>query len=135
MFSSPLSRLATHLAGDTPELRMGSEFSPLYRFARGYIGSIQRPPADKKSRNTSTAFLRHVAIKISWVHTRDPSGPRRQCIFARVLAYTSNFNDSGYSSEHLVSLRDNVKGYVMKPSGNKHSGCNLQFWGFARLEE
>ena len=134
-FLPPMSRLVTHRAGDTPELRLGMDIASIYRYVFGYIGLIQRVAPDKRSQNTNTSFMCHVVLKISWVHTRDPAGPRRQCCFARVLAYSSNFATRDYSSENLLSIRDAVSGYVMKPSTEKHSGCNLQYWNFASMDD
>ena len=34
----PMCRLVAHRTGDTPELRLGAEIAPAYRFLFGYIG-------------------------------------------------------------------------------------------------
>ena len=48
-FLPPMSRIVRERSWDAPELRLGIEFAPKYRFLYGYIGLIERLKDDKKS--------------------------------------------------------------------------------------
>ena len=53
-----MARMATHSNryGDSPDLRLGVEMAPTYRYLYGYIGLIRRAPRDKISYTVIFSF-------------------------------------------------------------------------------
>ena len=125
----PYARLMRRNERDTPEIRLGMFFAPAYRYVYGYIGLIER--LERASANTTTSFMCHVIIKITW----DRGNAEQGVAYGRVLAYSSNFSAQGRAAGNLISIRDFVQGYVCATSGRNHSGTNLAFWRFADLQE
>ena len=131
-FLPPMARILEPPRGsDSYELRLGSTAFEDFRYLYGFIGSIKRLP---RSNNTSTAFLRHVVVKLVWIDDSLPY-PEHRCAFARVLAYSADFADSFLGPEFILSVRDFVQGMAAAPHGPTHTGANLTYWRFANLTE